>query len=96
LVTPIKTPVQQTLADRLPCSLGQPLLGSTLFRAHSSGGVNLDRRTVSAAVPRRADWRVSDHPAHYVMRKLPHVTLLFWMMEIIAVTLGETAGDCSG
>lgn len=28
-----------------------------------------------------------------VMRKLPHVTVLFWIMKIVAVTLGETAGD---
>jgi uncharacterized membrane-anchored protein len=30
------------------------------------------------------------------MRKLPHVTLLFWVIKIIAVTLGETAGDLFG
>jgi uncharacterized membrane-anchored protein len=28
-----------------------------------------------------------------VMRKLPHVTLLFWLLKTVAVTLGETAGD---
>jgi uncharacterized membrane-anchored protein len=28
-----------------------------------------------------------------VMRKLPHVTLLFWVLKTVAVTLGETAGD---
>ncbi|MFI6405527.1 hypothetical protein [Streptomyces sp. NPDC050548] len=27
------------------------------------------------------------------MRKLPHVTLAFWVMKIAATTLGETAGD---
>ncbi|MGB6164436.1 MAG: hypothetical protein WCF33_04570 [Pseudonocardiaceae bacterium] len=32
----------------------------------------------------------------YVMRKLPHVTLLFWIVKIVAVTLGETAGDLVG
>lgn len=32
----------------------------------------------------------------YVMRKLPHVTLLFWILKITAVTLGETAGDLFG
>jgi uncharacterized membrane-anchored protein len=31
-----------------------------------------------------------------VMRKLPHVTLLFWILKIVAVTLGETAGDFLG
>lgn len=38
-------------------------------------------------------------PAHldrYVMRKLPHVTVLFWALKIVAVTLGETAGDLFG
>jgi uncharacterized membrane-anchored protein len=34
-----------------------------------------------------------DHPGRYVMRKLPHVTVLFWILKTIAVTLGETAGD---
>jgi uncharacterized membrane-anchored protein len=32
----------------------------------------------------------------YVMRKLPHVTVLFWVLKIVAVTLGETAGDLLG
>jgi len=31
-----------------------------------------------------------------VMRKLPHVTVLFWILKTIAVTLGETAGDLFG
>jgi uncharacterized membrane-anchored protein len=31
-----------------------------------------------------------------VLRKLPHVTALFWMLKIVAVTLGETAGDLFG
>ncbi|MEE4418770.1 hypothetical protein [Streptomyces bugieae] len=29
----------------------------------------------------------------YVMKKLPEVTLAFWVMKIAATTLGETAGD---
>lgn len=32
-------------------------------------------------------------PAQYVMRKLPHITALFWACKILATTLGETAGD---
>ncbi|GAB7072055.1 membrane protein [Mycolicibacterium hodleri] len=32
-------------------------------------------------------------PAQMVMRKLPHVTLLFWVLKIVATTLGETGGD---
>jgi uncharacterized membrane-anchored protein len=39
---------------------------------------------------------VPDHPARYVMRKLPQVTVLFWALKIVAVTLGETAGDLFG
>ncbi|HEY2832320.1 MAG TPA: hypothetical protein VGJ14_07855 [Sporichthyaceae bacterium] len=35
-------------------------------------------------------------PTHYVMRKLPHVALLFWVLKTVAVTLGETAGDLFG
>ncbi len=31
--------------------------------------------------------------ARLVMRKLPHVTLLFWVLKIVATTLGETGGD---
>jgi uncharacterized membrane-anchored protein len=27
------------------------------------------------------------------MRKLPHITLLFWLLKIVATTLGETGGD---
>jgi uncharacterized membrane-anchored protein len=32
-------------------------------------------------------------PGQYVLRKLPHITALFWAMKILATTLGETAGD---
>ncbi|MEU6283359.1 hypothetical protein [Streptomyces sp. NPDC047028] len=32
-------------------------------------------------------------PARSVMKKLPEVTLAFWVMKIAATTLGETAGD---
>jgi uncharacterized membrane-anchored protein len=39
---------------------------------------------------------VPDHPARYVMRKLPHVTVLFWILKTVAVTLGETSGDLFG
>ncbi|MER5659846.1 COG4705 family protein [Streptomyces mirabilis] len=39
-----------------------------------------------------ADPRVSD-PGASVMKKLPEVTLAFWIMKIAATTLGETAGD---
>ena len=38
----------------------------------------------------------SNHSDVYVMRKLPHVTVLFWVLKTIAVTLGETAGDLFG
>jgi uncharacterized membrane-anchored protein len=33
------------------------------------------------------------HPTVYVERKLPHVTALFWILKILAVTLGETGSD---
>jgi uncharacterized membrane-anchored protein len=29
----------------------------------------------------------------YVLKKLPEVTLAFWIMKMAATTLGETAGD---
>ncbi|WP_200886679.1 COG4705 family protein [Phaeacidiphilus oryzae] len=31
-----------------------------------------------------------------VLRKLPQITLLFWLLKTVAVTLGETAGDLFG
>ncbi|MGI8816575.1 MAG: COG4705 family protein [Pseudonocardia sp.] len=31
-----------------------------------------------------------------MLRKLPHVTVLFWVLKTIAVTLGETGGDLFG
>lgn len=36
---------------------------------------------------------LADTPARFVMRKLPHVTVLFWALKIAATTLGETGGD---
>ncbi|MBO2453230.1 hypothetical protein J4573_39475 [Actinomadura barringtoniae] len=38
----------------------------------------------------------ADLGVRYVMRKLPQVTALFWVIKIVAVTLGETAGDLFG
>ena len=35
-------------------------------------------------------------PGGYVLRKLPEVTLLFWLLKTVAVTLGETSGDLLG
>lgn len=32
-------------------------------------------------------------PPVSVMRKLPHVTAVFWVLKIVATTLGETGGD---
>ena len=51
---------------------------------------------MSSIMREPADSQVPDHPATYVMRKLPHVTLLFWILKTLAVTLGETAGDLVG
>ena len=33
------------------------------------------------------------NPLKSIMKKIPEVTLLFWMMKICVTTLGETAGD---
>ncbi|WP_245617292.1 hypothetical protein [Amycolatopsis taiwanensis] len=46
--------------------------------------------------PRPSDVHIPDYQDRYVMRKLPHVTALFWAIKIVAVTLGETAGDLFG
>ena len=35
-------------------------------------------------------------PTFWVLRKLPHVTVAFWALKTVAVTLGETAGDLLG
>lgn len=35
----------------------------------------------------------SDTRTPMVLRKLPHVTVLFWVIKIVATTLGETGGD---
>jgi uncharacterized membrane-anchored protein len=35
-------------------------------------------------------------PSVFVLRKLPMVTLLFWVVKTVAVTLGETLGDLLG
>jgi uncharacterized membrane-anchored protein len=47
-------------------------------------------------VPGSSGRHAPDHRDHHVMRKLPHVTVLFWALKIVAVTLGETAGDLFG
>ncbi len=51
---------------------------------------------MSSLVPGPAHPEAHDRPVRCVMRKLPHVTLLFWTLKTLAVTLGETAGDLLG
>ena len=48
---------------------------------------------MSSLTPGPAGSGPSSSRADLVMRKLPHVTVLFWILKTIAVTLGETAGD---
>jgi uncharacterized membrane-anchored protein len=35
----------------------------------------------------------SDSRSVMVLRKLPHITVLFWVLKVVATTLGETGGD---
>jgi uncharacterized membrane-anchored protein len=51
---------------------------------------------MSSSKPVSASSPLNDQNAGYVMRKLPHVTVLFWILKTIAVTLGETGGDLFG
>ncbi len=44
-------------------------------------------------MPGSGDAEVARHPVSYVTRKLPHVTVVFWILKIAATTLGETGGD---
>lgn len=57
--------------------------------------VHVYRRRMSST-PTRSPSVPADHQNLYVMRKLPQVTALFWVLKIVAVTLGETAGDLFG
>ncbi|GII56584.1 membrane protein [Planotetraspora thailandica] len=41
----------------------------------------------------RMDTHWIQRPGQYVMKKLPEVTLAFWIMKVAATMLGETAGD---
>ena len=41
----------------------------------------------------RFDDRSTDAPVGDILSKVPHVTLAFWAIKILATTLGETGGD---
>lgn len=51
---------------------------------------------MSSLDPQHRRASLDDVRAVSVMRKLPHVTALFWILKTIAVTLGETGGDLFG
>ena len=34
-----------------------------------------------------------DNNSKYALSKVPELTLIFWVIKILATTLGETAGD---
>ena len=53
----------------------------------------MDETTLSKPAPGPSGPDAGQHPLRYITRKLPHVTLLFWIMKIAATTLGETGGD---
>ena len=61
--------------------------------AHPSKGDATTSWSIRGRVHRRPKNISGRSPAQFVMRKLPHVTALFWMIKTIATTLGETAGD---
>jgi uncharacterized membrane-anchored protein len=48
---------------------------------------------MSKSVARPGGSELAHQPVSYVTRKLPHVTLVFWILKITATTLGETGGD---
>ncbi len=39
------------------------------------------------------DWRSDEHRRGDLVSKVPHVTLMFWVIKICATTVGETGGD---
>jgi len=47
----------------------------------------------ATAVPQPRGAQKYSAAGTYVLKKLPEVTLAFWVMKIAATTLGETAGD---
>ena len=51
---------------------------------------------MSSRTPAQGGTGLPDDAPRYVMRKLPQITVLFWILKIVAVTLGETAGDLFG
>ena len=53
----------------------------------------LDKTPAKPAEHRPGDPDAAQHPVSYVTRKLPHVTVMFWILKIAATTLGETGGD---
>jgi uncharacterized membrane-anchored protein len=60
--------------------------------ATGDGRVSRERTALSmSTLDTSSGWQ-----AQYVMRKLPQVTAVFWILKIVAVTLGETAGDLFG
>jgi uncharacterized membrane-anchored protein len=61
------------------------------FTARTGEGAQPSRSAENLRVPRRAD--EPDRSGAGIMKKLPEITLIFWIMKIAATTLGETAGD---
>jgi uncharacterized membrane-anchored protein len=78
------------------------------YGAHCADGRVLTHRLDLAPGP-HPHWRAMSSPefsqgadrnprlsSQFVLRKLPHVTVLFWALKTVAVTLGETSGDLFG
>jgi uncharacterized membrane-anchored protein len=49
--------------------------------------------TTANAVEFHYDERDQRDESGDILRKVPHVTLAFWIVKILATTLGETGGD---
>jgi uncharacterized membrane-anchored protein len=39
------------------------------------------------------NWNSNQHRIGFLVSKVPHVTLAFWFIKILATTVGETGGD---
>ncbi|MET7902335.1 hypothetical protein ABZS86_12955 [Streptomyces sp. NPDC005355] len=64
-----------------------------LFRSRMAGSAIMSKERLHSERPEvLTDLDVASTD-RYAMKKLPEVTLAFWIMKIAATTLGETAGD---
>jgi uncharacterized membrane-anchored protein len=70
-----------------------PLKQKSSIRVMRDGNIKLGKKVFMSSIQRSVAQPAAENQLTEVVAKVPQVTFLFWVVKILATTLGETGGD---